>query len=531
MVINTQVDAVDLDVLRGERETPTEHLSAILDPARAADDVHRVRWEVLAWLLANEQLEIRVITPTTGGGIFHPKTAVFRDKEGEVITTIGSNNESLGALKRNYEIFSVHSSITDSRRHWQSHINSFDELWTGERSQWEVYKLPEAIEAKILEVAPPDKQRLMDDAAEHLPEYLSTPTDPTLTPLLTAGRRIGGTHLAEDISPLTPWISPLTPWVHQRIVADTLTAMYPRGFLLCDEVGLGKTIEAGLTVARLIHTGEVDSCLILTPANLMTQWQEELLEKFNLQTHRFERGPQMTAFAAFVDGRGSTVEVPDDVADPIWWFTEQRRTAGLQSVIIASWHLMRRGENQELIIHPDAARDGSMPHRGRSSEAGIWDLVIVDEAHKARRTNFNNLTAAATENANKLPARDQPGDLPADGHADGDPLRGAVRPALCRGAPRGMGRPRGVHRVLRAPGRHPAGPRRCGCRHQERPDRRMVRRPRHAGAARSHPGGGPDDDRVRAPADVCDGTCVRPVAAGSGLPRGGGGAGGHPQDA
>jgi len=42
MVINTLEDAVDLDVLRGERETPTEHLSAILDPARAADDVHRV---------------------------------------------------------------------------------------------------------------------------------------------------------------------------------------------------------------------------------------------------------------------------------------------------------------------------------------------------------------------------------------------------------------------------------------------------------------------------------------------------------
>jgi Superfamily II DNA/RNA helicases, SNF2 family len=356
----------------------------------------------------------------------------------------------------------------------------------------------------------------MDDAAEHLPEYLGTPADPALTPVVTAGRRIGGTHLAEGISPLTPW-------VHQRIVADTLTAMYPRGFLLCDEVGLGKTIEAGLTVARLIHTGEVDSCLILTPANLMTQWQEELLEKFNLQTHRFERGPPETVF---VDGRGSTVEVPDAVADPIWWFTEQRRAAGLPSVIIASWHLMRREDNQELIIHPEAKRDRSMPHRGSGSEVGIWDLVIVDEAHKARRNNPKSNISADTEDVNKLLQLLRR-------------LRETSRAIYLLTAT-----PMAIHSVelydlLSVVGLPEAWDdpeafiaffeQQAAIQQALQDETAGIKGERiggwdghlrHACTARQHHGGGPDDDAVRTPADVPDGARIRPVAAGPGLPRG-----------
>ncbi|MBO3464018.1 SNF2-related protein, partial [Aetokthonos hydrillicola] len=54
--------------------------------------------------------------------------------------------------------------------------------------------------------------------------------------------------------------------------------------LLADEVGLGKTIEAGLIIAEYLARGMVRSLLVLTPASLVSQWQQELSDKFNIST-------------------------------------------------------------------------------------------------------------------------------------------------------------------------------------------------------------------------------------------------------
>lgn len=56
---------------------------------------------------------------------------------------------------------------------------------------------------------------------------------------------------------------------------------YPHRFLLCDEVGLGKTIEAGMILKELRTRGIVKRCLIIVPPNLRRQWQFELKTKFN----------------------------------------------------------------------------------------------------------------------------------------------------------------------------------------------------------------------------------------------------------
>ena len=53
--------------------------------------------------------------------------------------------------------------------------------------------------------------------------------------------------------------------------------------LLADEVGLGKTIEAGIIMKELIERGLVKRILIITPASLMSQWKDELLTKFNVE--------------------------------------------------------------------------------------------------------------------------------------------------------------------------------------------------------------------------------------------------------
>ncbi|MBD3334078.1 MAG: hypothetical protein GF355_01015, partial [Candidatus Eisenbacteria bacterium] len=60
--------------------------------------------------------------------------------------------------------------------------------------------------------------------------------------------------------------------------------------LLADEVGLGKTIEAGLILKELVTRGLVNSALVLVPVSLLTQWKQELEHKFDLPFHIFSRG-------------------------------------------------------------------------------------------------------------------------------------------------------------------------------------------------------------------------------------------------
>ena len=68
---------------------------------------------------------------------------------------------------------------------------------------------------------------------------------------------------------------------HQLHVAERASAADPVRWLLADEVGLGKTIEAALLLNRLVHTGRVERCLVVAPDALTVQWLGELWRKYH----------------------------------------------------------------------------------------------------------------------------------------------------------------------------------------------------------------------------------------------------------
>ena len=68
---------------------------------------------------------------------------------------------------------------------------------------------------------------------------------------------------------------------HQLYVAERASASDPVRWLLADEVGLGKTIEASLILNRLVHLGKVNRCLIVAPDTLTVQWLGELWRKYH----------------------------------------------------------------------------------------------------------------------------------------------------------------------------------------------------------------------------------------------------------
>ncbi len=76
---------------------------------------------------------------------------------------------------------------------------------------------------------------------------------------------------------------------HQIFAAHRVVSSPRRRFLLADEVGLGKTIEAGMIWQALYQRGQAKRTLIITPAGLTTQWQEEMQDKFGATFEIFGR--------------------------------------------------------------------------------------------------------------------------------------------------------------------------------------------------------------------------------------------------
>jgi ATP-dependent helicase HepA len=134
---------------------------------------------------------------------------------------------------------------------------------------------------------------------------------------------------------------------HQLHVAERASAADPVRWLLADEVGLGKTIEAALILNRLMHAGKIDRCLVVAPDVLTVQWLGELWRKYH-QVFTLLDAPRLA-------------DVARDFGPDFNPFDAHRRA------VIA---LEMLKERPQLTDH--------------AVRAGI-DLLVVDEAQRLRR--------------------------------------------------------------------------------------------------------------------------------------------------
>jgi SNF2 family DNA or RNA helicase len=398
LIVGAQLQPKDRPVLEAIADDLKDSLEEVDDEELDA------RLQLLAWLLREERLEIKIAVPKQGDwGIFHPKVGIFYDGN-DIISFEGSINETASGWTQNYERFKVHRSWKDGQADYiEGDRDSFRRLWNDDHEFVDVYELPEALREEIIDWKAPDTDTEIHTVVERL-QAPKTPTDADRATILADGAQApGGLQLAEEASTIDPW-------PHQRVVSDTAVNTYPNSFLLCDEVGLGKTIEVGLTLSRLGLTGELDDCLVLAPASLVIQWQEELWEKFNINAYRYERGSNYDY--VFTDAFGEEHPVPgagalDIDADrrdeawtssPIWRFVHTQLEEPGPTVVVMSWHTARLTDRWDQLAPAD---DGTprqrnyIPASSRGREPyereGVWDAVVVDEAHNARKgSNFYN---------------------------------------------------------------------------------------------------------------------------------------------
>ncbi|MBD1588523.1 RNA polymerase-associated protein RapA [Pseudomonas typographi] len=137
------------------------------------------------------------------------------------------------------------------------------------------------------------------------------------------------------------------PIPHQLHIAREVADRIAPRVLLADEVGLGKTIEAGMVIHRQLLNGRASRVLILVPENLQHQWLVEMRRRFNLQVALFdaERFAESDASNPFEDAQLALVSID--------WLKHAEKAQ--DALFAAGWDLLVVDEAHHLVWHPEQA--------------------------------------------------------------------------------------------------------------------------------------------------------------------------------
>lgn len=178
---------------------------------------------------------------------------------------------------------------------------------------------------------------------------------------------------------LSSLASGIIPLPHQLHVLNRAMETNNIRYILADEVGLGKTIEAGMIIRELKSRGLVSRILVVCPTGLVTQWASEMQEKFH---EKFQ------------------VILPSDY-DTIRRLTDNDDVYGQFDQVISPMDSIKpiekhAGWSEEKIEKYNEERIYSIINSG-------WDLIIIDEAHRVAgssgevaRYKLGNLLAQAS---------------------------------------------------------------------------------------------------------------------------------------
>ncbi|MFZ5897786.1 MAG: helicase-related protein [Bacillota bacterium] len=364
LIVGADLDPEDVRaVLAGDARRLAERLNGELDGAAARPEGVQNGVRLLAWMVARGHLEVRVafrVHRETGeplpfdamdDGYVHEKWFILQDEFGNRLYGAGTLNESKTALLLNAENIDVHCDWwgeTDRRRVDEA-VESFENLWCGRVPHVPVMTLPEAVRRRLIRLAEDVDRPVEIDGSSAAPRTVAPPSALELlrfAVLRDAPKMPGGRFVGMETAPVAPW-------PHQAVVVRRLVETWPYSYLLCDEVGLGKTIEAGLAFRCLYLSGLARRILVAAPASLTPQWQRQMASKLLLP------------FGRALTGSESGHEYISPVEE-----TRSARSIFDPDLVIVSTGLLARRERAEGL-----------------TEAEPFDVALVDEAHAVRRRN------------------------------------------------------------------------------------------------------------------------------------------------
>ena len=327
--------------------------------------------ELLAWMIGKGVLEVQVAVPCDtnrkpipADGIFHEKAGIIEDKCGDRIAWNGSLNETGAGWNHNWESINVYTSWGTEPQRVEEEEQNFARIWANKSKRVITMDIPTALKQDLMRFMPesdqPARLKKKDNQPVGEEPLLVVEEPPVPTKIIDLRRQVWGfikiaptlNNGGERVGEAT---CPVVPWPHQVRAFTRFNGHWPAKALIADEVGLGKTIQAGMLLRQAWLSGRAKRILIMAPKSVLKQWQIELREKFNLNWPVYD-GSKLCWYPSPAK-RGHEVRVTDRAS----WHKE--------SVVIASSHLLRRSDRLSECLE----------------EAEPWDLIVLDEAHHARR--------------------------------------------------------------------------------------------------------------------------------------------------
>lgn len=207
----------------------------------------------------------------------------------------------------------------------------------------------------------PAKDAVVRARAQELGELSAV--RPTVEQILHTAAAAKLLDALEDSLLLAPIQASVTPLPHQLYALNRAMSGKRIRYLLADEVGLGKTIEAGLILRELKLRGMVRRVLVVAPKGLVRQWQAEMRLHFG-EHFRFVEPSELVAFRQWRDNGTQN--------DENLWRIHDQVICSLDSVKPIEG---RRGWSLEQLATYNRERFEDLISAG-------WDLVIIDESHR-----------------------------------------------------------------------------------------------------------------------------------------------------
>jgi SNF2 family DNA or RNA helicase len=385
-----EIDAIE----RGEslRDAVAENLGHM--PLQPATSEAKDALELLAWMIARGTLEVKVAIPCGPGrkpiqsnGIFHEKAGIVEDRAGHRLAWNGSLNETVYGWQVNWESINVFRSWDGDQQRVDAEDANFARIWSGVSPHLLTVDVPTALRDDLLRFMPEN-----DAPARLLAADPDTDADSKTEPKI--GEKQESEPLSDEEHRREVWeflrnapsfqvpgaerigeaTAAVQPWPHQSRAFERMYQNWPPRLLIADEVGLGKTIQAGLLLRQAWMSGKAKRILILAPKAVLRQWQIELREKFNLNWPIYD-GQTLCWFPSPSMRGRSEREVKGD-----HWHKEP--------IVLASSQLMRRNDRATELLGAEE-----------------WDLVVLDEAHHARRRSPGSAQEHGTNSLLRLMRR------------------------------------------------------------------------------------------------------------------------------
>ena len=336
------------------------------------EDFHpdqEVKMNLLAELIEIPNTEVRLFCDDRG--IFHAKIYCFKGNE-KVAVIVGSSNLTGGGLYHNVEVNALF--VTDDNDPEIKRLNSiFNEYWGRSNPATDyIIKLggnmltgKYRIGDKVAIRSKPDLGvgKIVDIEGNQVDIYFKNKgqaetahiddIELAYDPFDMAKKNIFDDPSKYDLRTKTLYLplanvngilsnSIIEILPHQILATHKVMSSGSRRFLLADEVGLGKTFEAGIVIKELLSRGEAKQILIITPAGLVEQWQEDM-GRFGLDC------------TIYISGIATAIK-------DFW---------NKMSPVIASIDTIKIEKHLEEVVNGDD-----------------WDIIVFDEAHHLTRKDY-----------------------------------------------------------------------------------------------------------------------------------------------